>query len=131
MKKYLVGSLALVIAVAAVAFKNPTVLGQKKFVDYYFHFVGTAGTEANPANWDYIGSTNTESCNAVSQASCVIRVDADVVAASGTDFIIDEDLLDSKYSITQLPVQTGSGSNQIPNTSAKPGLYLTVVNKSL
>jgi hypothetical protein len=99
MKKYITGVIAIIIAVAAVAFKAP-----KHTVDMYvFEYAGTyaSGEVHKLANWHYLGK-NLGQCNNFNNKACRV-----FVTSSDVDNPVTPTALNSTVSITE----GGTGSN--------------------
>lgn len=97
MKRYILGLLAVVIAVSSVAFKAPA----KKTATKLFAYSGANYQEANvenPANWTYIGSAN-PNCSVSNIKACEIEVNDALVNPDNT--------LPSSFSI----IATASSTN--------------------
>lgn len=121
MKRYLFGILAVACTFAIFAFKS----AERKFVNYYFEYNSTAGNEATPSNWQHV--MNPTGCSS-SGASCKIEIsDAYVtVPGGGGDPFIDPTKL-AAFGGT-LPVQPGSGANQVPDLTS--GAYVNSFNQA-
>lgn len=122
MKRYLIGIFAVIIAVGAAAFTNPSSI-KNPLTNVRFQFDNTASGESSPANWDYAPSA---SCGNHTHKACVIEVSSDVVTAAGSSFVIDPSKLNTKYGISSLPMTTDANGTR--PTAGQP-VYLTIDNK--
>jgi hypothetical protein len=86
MKRFVVGSCAVVVAVLLVAFTTPK---KAKYENYYFEYTLSTFTEAqveNPANWVQVSDLGL--CNNVNSKACRILVGPASVIWNGLKWVL-------------------------------------------
>ena len=72
MKKYLSGTLAIVLAVSISAFTVKQQAKSKALDDHYFQFTGNSNTDLNvTGSWEYLGEETPSQCSG-SNVVCIV-----------------------------------------------------------
>lgn len=105
-RKYGLGLVAIIFAIGALAFTEPTHNAGKPLATYFFEYTGAPGNEQNPSLWQYLPSGQ-PACGKTNDG-CLIEVKDNYTVPSGSTRVLN---------VSAVPVVI-SGSHKNPDVSS-------------